>query len=137
MPEGRTLFVSLIRYAMVGLANTILGMAIILGLQLGLGVRPYLANAAGYAAGLVLGFLLNRRFVFASDATFWRSAPRYGVAALLAFAANQIVLSLAIRALGPSALAGAVAQVLAVACYTALFFGLCRLWIFRAGAPAR
>lgn len=51
------------RFGAVGMLNTALGYAVILaGLALGLG--DIISNATGYAAGLVLGFFLNRQWTF-------------------------------------------------------------------------
>lgn len=53
----------LVRYGLVGLANTAIGYGLILfGLHIGLG--DYRANALGYAVGLCFSFFANRRFTF-------------------------------------------------------------------------
>jgi putative flippase GtrA len=127
---------TLIRFALVGLANTGASLAVILGLQFGFAVNPQLANAAGYGVGFALSFALNRRFVFARGASVRRAAPRFALAAAAAFGVNQLVLALARRVLGPGDVGAAAAQVTAMACYTALFFVLCRYWAFASGAPA-
>ena len=128
----RALAPTLIRFALVGLANTGASLAIILGLEFGLRIGAQLANAAGYAAGFVLSFTLNRRFVFARGAPLRLTAPKFGLAALAAFVANQLVLLAARRLMGPGDLAAAAAQVVSIGCYTALFFVLCRYWVFAA-----
>jgi putative flippase GtrA len=130
MSVSRALFLSLLRYAIVGILNSLVGLAIILGLQFGLGAPPHIANAVGYSVGIGLGFMLNRRFVFENNETVWRTGPRYCLAALIAFLANQLVLTLAIDGLGSEVLALTFAQVLGVTCYTIAFFLLCRLWVF-------
>lgn len=125
---------TLIRFALVGFLNTGTSLAIIFALQFGLRIDPQLANGAGYAVGFVLSFTLNRRFVFAHGGPIRLTAPRFALAALAAFVANQLVLLAARRALGPGDLAGAAAQVTAMGCYTILFFVLCRSWVFAPGA---
>jgi len=132
MSEARGLAASLARFVLVGLANTGVGFAVIAGLQLGLGADPRLANAVGYGAGFLLGFSLNRRFVFAeASATPWTLA-RYGLAIAAAFALNQAVLAVMLPVLGAGHFQALASQGAAVACGTLAFFALCRTWVFRA-----
>ncbi|MFD1980301.1 GtrA family protein [Mesorhizobium kowhaii] len=81
----------MLRFGAVGLLNTALGYAVILaGLALGLG--DILANATGYAAGLVLGFFLNRQWTFTSADGFRPGTLlRYGGVFLLAYSINLAV----------------------------------------------
>jgi putative flippase GtrA len=124
----------LARFGAAGLVNTGVGFAVIAGLDIGLGVNPALANACGYALGIVLGFLLNRGFVFRSRTGLAASAARFLTAALIAFALNQGVLHLAGLALGAGRLEHLAAQLAAMAAYTTALFLICRVWVFR---PAR
>ncbi len=123
--------VSFVRFMLVGAVNTAVGLAVILGLQLGLGVKAQLANASGYAVGLVVSFTLNRRLVFSPGGTVRRTAGRYGLVALAGFTLNQLVLAGADRLFGRQPLAAGAAQCLAVASYTAVLFVLCHGWVFR------
>ncbi len=121
---------NVLRFGLAGLANTLFGGAIIFLLAWGCGANPFVANAAGIAAGLVLGFMLNRFFVFQSERTN-SSIWRYGVTIALAFSGSQLVLA-ATRSSSAHGDAKAVAaQVTAMAAYTAINFILCRLWVFR------
>jgi fatty acid desaturase/putative flippase GtrA len=108
----------------------------VLGLEFALGLDAQWANAFGYGAGFLLGFALNRRFVFADAGPAWRSLGGYGLAGGAAFAANQLVLYLVRHGLGHGRLASVAAQGAAVGCGAVLFFVLCRLWVFRRAAPA-
>jgi putative flippase GtrA len=131
LPEGRALTVVFIRFAVVGMANTFVGFAIILLLQLGLAVDARAANAMGYGAGFVLGFILNRNFVFTGADAGLQTLLRYAFAALAAFLINQVVLAGALPALGASRGAALLAQGAAVGSGTVVFFALCRSWVFR------
>jgi putative flippase GtrA len=126
---------TLLRFLLVGLANTAVGFGVIMGLQFGLGVGPHLANAGGYAIGLALSFTLNRRFVFASRARPRATAARFAVAALGAFLLNQAALFAAGRLFGPGGAAPVLSQAFAAATYTGVFFLLCRGWVFASSAP--
>jgi putative flippase GtrA len=119
------------RFGLVGLVNSVLGLAVILGLELGLGVERHLANAAGYAAGMAVGFVLNRRFVFTGPSAVEGQKTRYLIAIATAFAVNQGVLTAGAALLPHGDLGRTVAQVCAIASYTATQFLLMRLWVFR------
>lgn len=118
----------LIRFALAGMVNTGVGFIIIEALDLGLHVPSALANAGGYAAGLSIGFVLNRGFVFRKSGP--GVLPRYLVVIALAFALNQAVLAGLRLFLGDAAVARTVAQLAGMATYTALTFVLCRYWVF-------
>lgn len=88
-----------LRFGAVGLLNTALGYTVILaGLALGLG--DILSNATGYAAGLVMGFFLNRNWTFGGTDEFRRgTAQRYGCVFLIAYGLNLAIV-LAARSAG-------------------------------------
>src|SRR4051794_28739654 len=78
-----------LRFAMVGLLNTAIGLFTIYLATFGLGLGPVLANALGYGIGLVTSFALNRRWTFAASAgNRWAQAARFTLAVLLAYAFN-------------------------------------------------
>ena len=123
------------RFALAGAANTALGLLVIAGLDLGLGLNPHVANAAGYAAGLLLSFQLNKRFVFRAAKPAAFAGPRFLVAAGGAFALNQAALAAALFLLGSGDLARLAAQGAGVATYTVTLFLACRLWVFADRTP--
>ncbi|WP_245279110.1 GtrA family protein [Mesorhizobium loti] len=88
----------MLRFGAVGLLNTALGYSLILaGLALGLG--DILSNAAGYAAGLTLGFFLNRQWTFERAGGFRRGAVvRYAMTFVVAYGANLCVVVAAMSA---------------------------------------
>lgn len=136
-PDPRISGATVLRYAAVGLVNTVVGLGIIAVLDFGLGVRPALANAAGYAVGLVVAFTLNRRFVF-GRATHRLAAMRRFLAAFgAAFLLNQLVLAVLLGLLPATALAGAGAQLAGVVTYTVTMFLLSARWVFIDPPPAR
>ena len=89
-----------LRFGLAGVANTLVGLGIIAVLDLGLHVKPAIANAAGYAVGIALSFVLSRQFVFRSRQPARTAAPRFVVSAVIAFAVNQAVLAVASHLLG-------------------------------------
>ena len=122
------------RFGGAGALTTALGLAVILALDVGLGLDRRLANAAGYLAGAGLGLFLQKAFVFRATSNAPGQKLRYVTVMLAAFALNQAVLTLAGRTLPPTQLGHAAAQLLAMGSYTATQFALFRLWVFR---PAR
>ena len=105
----------------------------IAGLDLGLGIDPRLANAAGYGVGMAVGYALNRIFVFRHAGAMRETGPKYLGAVAAAFLLNQAALMLASRALGEGAGAHAAAQIAAMGSYTAALFLLSYLWVFKPG----
>ncbi len=140
MPEiqasGRDLIGHLWRYGLVGLANTAIGLAVIYAVQFGLHAPDLVANACGYAAGILFGFVLNRGFVFRSTSGVGRAGPRYMAAVACAYGLNVVVLIAARRLLAPYGDPGrAAAQAAALGAYTVTLFVLSRYWVF--GAATR
>ena len=121
----------LARFGLVGAANSVLGFSVIAGLDVGLHVAPPLANAAGYAVGIVFGFLLNRAFVFRSQGGYRATGAKYLAMVILAFALNQGVLFLAGRVLGAGTWQHLLAQFCGMGTYTVVTFILCRVWVFK------
>jgi len=118
------------RFAAAGVLNTVIGLAVIVGLDVGLGVRPALANAAGYATGIVASWLLQRRFVFRTDQADWATRGRFLATVAVAFGLNQAVLWLLTGVLGDEPGKRLAAQLIAVATYSTVQFLLLRSWVF-------
>jgi putative flippase GtrA len=117
----------LVRYLLVGTLNTSVGYALILGLQFGLAVNPFLANGIGYAVGLAISYVLNRRFTFQSRRSHRSGLPAYLAAAAISYGVNALVLASGLAA----GLASPLAQALAVVAYTVSFYLLARFSVFR------
>lgn len=133
-PDLRRELALVTRFGGAGVLTTALGLAIILSLDVGLGVDRRLANAAGYLAGALLGLFLQSRFVFRHQGPARAAGLRYIVVMAIAFAVNQAVLNSAALAIPPTHLGRTAAQLLAMGSYTVTQFALFRLWVFR---PAR
>ena len=115
------------RYLSAGLVTTTVGYAVILA-ALHLGTGDYLANAAGYSVGLVLGYHLHRRWTFAVQrAPTLAEHMRFAIAAALAYAANLAMIAL-VRAAG--FVNSPLGQAMAMATYSASFFVFARFFVF-------
>lgn len=120
----------LARFSLVGMVNSVIGIALIAFLDLGLHLPPALANALGYAVGSGISFLMTRNFVFRSRDRIAGLAWKYALALAAAFLLNQLVLFIAGRVLLAGAAAHLTAQLMGVATYTLANFLLCRYWVF-------
>lgn len=128
----RELVPLLSRYGAVGLLNTGVSLSIIMVLDRAFGASPAMANAAGFAVGIMCNFVLSRRFVFRSSSATRTTAPKYLVAVAAGFCLNQIALAEVRALLGDGTLNHLIAQVCGMASYTLSVFTLCRFWVFRA-----
>lgn len=118
----------LLRFLLVGLANTAVGLGSIWALIGLAGWNDVPANATGYAVGLTCSFLLNRRWTFAHRGPVWPALWRFLLVFGVAYAANLACMFTLRDALGMDRyLAHAVATVP----YTLLFFVGSRLFAFR------
>lgn len=115
----------LVRYAAVGIVNTLISVIVIVVLTY-LKWPPVAANLAGYAAGLINSFIMNRAFTFKSRKGLKTTAP-FLVSFGIAYAVNLAALFLCaplktVHILIPQA-AGLVA-------YNVTFFILMKFWVF-------
>jgi putative flippase GtrA len=106
------------RYLGSGALNTIIGFAVIF-LLMSLGISPVISNVAGYAVGLLLGFMVSRSFVFRSDGHVLSEGARYLICFGVSFAMNLLVLTYALETLQ---LSKELSQIVAAGTYTVLMF---------------
>lgn len=116
-----------LRYALVGSLNTLVGLLVIVASQALLGLAPYVANACGYAAGILVGFVANRNWTFRHFGPIGLSAALYVTMFAACYALNLAVLWLGLTVLGwPVALA----QTTAMLVYSVCFFVGCKVLVF-------
>lgn len=125
-----------LRFALVGVASNLGGYAAYL-LVTWLGVAPKLAMSILYGIGAAIGYLGNRRWSFRHRGSIAASLPRYGLAHLLGYGINYLMLAWFADRLGhPHQLVQA-AAIIVVAVFLFLAF---RFFVFapvRAGLPQR
>ncbi|MEM9148719.1 MAG: GtrA family protein [Pseudomonadota bacterium] len=124
-PDG--LLQRALRFGLVGLMNTGIGLAAILAVQELTPAGPYLANGIGYGVGLVVSFLLNRRWTFAADGPALPQALRFALTFAVCYGLNLATLG-GLLALGAPAV---LAQIGAMAVYTGAFFVASQVFVFR------
>ncbi|SCD22796.1 MULTISPECIES: GtrA family protein [Brucella] len=113
------------RFGLVGLLNTFITLVIIAVLTW-LGVSPFVANAIGYAAGLVNSYFGNMKWTFRSDGS-WARSVRFLVSFAVCYCVNVAVLQFALPFEHHHVL---IPQVLAMSSYTVSFFILSKIWVF-------
>lgn len=86
----------LARFALVGLANTAVGLAVIVGCKALLGMTDAPANFTGYAIALLLGFTLNQRWTFGYAGNAQSAFARYLLVLGCAYLANLATVMAAI-----------------------------------------
>lgn len=118
---------SLVRFAAVGLSNTIVGLSVIYLCWHALGWSDIGANLTGYAAGLVWGFVLHRRWTFRSTAAVGAGFIGYLAVCAFAYAVNLGVVTFSRGLLGPTSF---LPHVLGIAVYSALVYVACRWFVF-------
>lgn len=120
--------IKLLRFATVGVVNTLIGYTVIFGCMHLLNMGPVISNVLGYMTGIVISFVLNRHYTFRSKAAAWPEALRFGVFFGAAWLLNLGVLIGLTRFtnVGPS-----IAQLVAGIAYFGAFFVLSKLFVFR------
>ena len=103
-----------------------MGLAIIF-LAKAVGVGDVAANAIGYGAGLVLSFVLNKRWTFRHRGPVFGALVRFVAVIGLAYVANLAVILGAISALGINSY---LAQVLGIPAYAAVAYLGSRWYVF-------
>jgi putative flippase GtrA len=116
----------LVRFCSVGVVNTLLGLTVIWSAMHWLGLSSTAANALGYAVGIFVSFILNRRWTFRSAAAGMGELPRWLLLSGVGYIANLTTLTF-IEALGAN---GYVAQLPAMATYTAVTYIGSRRYVF-------
>jgi putative flippase GtrA len=123
----RQLIRQAVRFGLVGLINTGVGLLAIYAVLYFGRAGPVIANAIGYAIGLTVSFVLNRLWTFEDRSAIRRVLPRYLAAAGIAYFCNLAVVVVGTRYLHANPYA---IQPLAIVIYTATMFFGCRRYVF-------
>ena len=121
-----TAAMQLMRFLMVGVLNTLVGLGCI-WLLLWAGATPVLANAAGFLIGMAVSFSVNRRWTFEHRGDWRASLGRWLLVAGIAYAANLGVMLGLTRLLGVDPY---LAQIPGIAAYTLLSYLGAKVFVF-------
>jgi putative flippase GtrA len=118
---------SLIKFLLVGILNTALGLSVIFAVQQFTTLSDIAANMIGYALGLTMSFCLNKRWTFGFRGEQAASLLRFLGVFAIAYCAN---LATVIGLKATATLNPLWNQALGVIPYTALFYVGSRCYVF-------
>lgn len=121
---------SFARFLLVGLVNTAVGLGIIFFCAGVLGFDDVSANATGYGVGIVVSFVLNRRFTFAHRGSALVAFLRFLMTVGIAYLLNLATVMACIRLLSVNHY---VAHVVGIIPYNLSTYVLSRIFVFRKG----
>ena len=119
---------SLLRFAITGVLNTVVGLGTIYALKWFWQVADTAANATGYLVGVMFSLVVNSRWTFQSRESLLAIAPRYFIVILIAYLANLACVQLCIQTLHMNSYLAHAAGTLPYAVITYL---ASRWWVFR------
>lgn len=79
------------RYALVGVANTLLTLLVIFLCKGVFHLNPWVSNALGYIAGFINSFILNKTWVFRSNNKILTEAMRFCIGFLVCYGLQLLV----------------------------------------------
>lgn len=122
------LHLPLVRFLIVGVANTLVGLGTMYAAMYFLGLDIVHANILGYIIGTIQSFLLNKRWTFGSSDRALGSFIRFLLVLAVAYGANlgTVVAANTFFAVNPY-----VAQALGIFPYTSIGFLGSRYFVFR------
>jgi putative flippase GtrA len=126
-------FGQFLKFALVGVSNTLLFLGVYTLLFKVFGVYYLLASAIGFAAGATNGFLLNRAWTFQGHVGDALTPVRWAIVQGCGLALDELLLYVGVSAFGFDKL---LAQAIAVMIVVVLTFLANRAWTFRAAPPA-
>ena len=117
-----------LKFIVVGIANTFIGLLAIYLCKWLLGFSDALANISGYVTGLAVSFLLNRGWTFRHEGAMLPALARFLVIFALAYVLNLATVLIAINSFGVNSY---LAQAIGIAPYTVFFYLGSRYFTFR------
>ena len=126
-PSPRSEVGYVIRFLMVGVLNTAVGLGTIYACKYFLSLGDVSANVIGYAVGLLNSFFWNRRWTFLHSGSPVATAGRFALVFAIAYLANLSAMLILTRSL---ILNSYVAQAIATIPYTVLFYLGSRYFVF-------
>lgn len=117
-----------VRYCLVGLVNTAVGLSLIYACMLFFNLPPGISNAIGFAVGVCVSYVLNKRFTFKSSAPAGRSFAMFAGVVAVGYAANLALVLFAVHTAG---LNPYLAQPLGLSVYIVIVFLGSRYAVFR------
>jgi len=118
---------TVIRFAIVGLINTLFGLLIIYSCKWFVGLGDILSNIIGYSAGLLLSFILNKKWTFNDQSDPVVAILKFSLVIGCAYLINLAVVLTFIHYL---LIDSYLAQAMGIAPYAILTYLGSRHWVF-------
>lgn len=134
MIVGKIISFQFVRFLVVGVANTLVGLSVIFAAKFFFEARDVLANAIGYAVGICVSFTLNSRWTFAYQGSWAPAVVKFFVATSIAYVANLATVVTAIYLLSLNTY---LAQAIGMPVYTVTAYLASRYIVFRKVGGAR
>jgi putative flippase GtrA len=115
-----------LKFAGVGVVNTLLCIGVIFGLKSLAGFGDVPANMSGYAVGLCCSFLLNRNWTFAHREGLWPALLRF----LLVFGLSYLFNLAVVLGLIHAGCNAYLAHLAGMPLYSVVFYLGCRYYVF-------
>lgn len=128
MKRGEIFSFQFVRFLVVGVANTLVGLSIIYSAKYFFQASDVAANAIGYGVGICVSFILNSRWTFAYSGLMVPAAVKFFLATAVAYAANLLTVMTAIDGFGINTY---LAQALGMPVYTVVAYLISKYLVFR------
>lgn len=128
MKRGEIFSFQFVRFLVVGVVNTLVGLSIIYSAKYFLKAGDVAANAIGYGVGICVSFILNSRWTFAYSGLMVPAAVKFFLATAVAYAANLLTVMTAIDGFGINTY---LAQALGMPVYTVVAYLISKYLVFR------
>ena len=119
--------VSIIRFLIVGLANTLVGFSVIWVFEELMGIGNLISNLLGYVFGVCVSFIFNRRWSFSFHGEWLGSFLRFLVVFVIAYGTNLIVVFGAMALVHSDSV---LLQLFGMPPYSIVFYFGCRRYAF-------
>jgi putative flippase GtrA len=126
-PSRPSLFASLFRFGVTGVASISTDVTVLYSLHEGAGMALSLATAFGIAAAVIVNYTLNRNWTFQAKAGHGGTLPRYG----LLVGINLLTTLVIVDGLTHLGLYFLLSKVVAIGFNALLNFTSSRYWIFK------
>lgn len=85
------------RYIVIGIVNTIAGYGTIFSLMFYFSLIPEISNFFGYLVGILISYILNKKFNFKSKGSHKKELPKFIIGLGIAYFVNLLVLFISYR----------------------------------------
>lgn len=134
MKTDKILSFQFIRFLIVGVANTLVGLSVIYAAKYFFHAGDVVANAIGYGIGICVSFFLNSRWTFAYEGAVLPAVAKFILGTAVAYGANLLTVVVAIDYFG---LNSYLAQAMGMPVYTVTAYVASRYIVFRPVAAVK